>query len=77
MAKRKITLRTAWDDDAKVWVAVADGNIGLATEADTIEAMTRKLPILALDLLEDEISEEPEIELIRLPDMAGLFGDAS
>jgi Domain of unknown function (DUF1902) len=74
MGKMKITVRTAWDDEAQVWVAVADGNIGLATEADSLEAMAKKLPILALDLLEDEISEEPEIELIKLDSIELLFG---
>jgi hypothetical protein len=69
----KIVVRTAWDDDAMVWVAVADGNIGLATEADTLEAMSKKLPILAVDLLEDEISEEPEIKLIKLDSIELLF----
>jgi aryl-alcohol dehydrogenase-like predicted oxidoreductase len=62
----KITVRTAWDDEARVWVAVADGNISPVTEADTLEALAKNLPILALDLLEDEISEAPEIELIKL-----------
>jgi hypothetical protein len=66
MGKMKVRVRTAWDDEAQVWVAVADGNIGLVTEAETLEALAKKLPILALDLLEDEISEEPEIELIKL-----------
>jgi translation initiation factor IF-2 len=76
MEKREITVRTAWDDEAQVWVAVADGDIGLATEADTLdtlEALAKKLPVLALDLLEDEISEEPEIELIKLDSIELLF----
>jgi Domain of unknown function (DUF1902) len=69
----KIVVRTAWDDDAMVWVAVADGNIGLATEADSVEALAKKLPRMALDLLEDEISEEPEIVLIKLDEVDQLF----
>ncbi len=74
MARMKITVRTAWDDEAQVWVVVADGQIGLATEAATLEALAKKLPIIALDLLEDEISEEPEIELIKLDSIELLFG---
>jgi Domain of unknown function (DUF1902) len=73
MGKMKITVRTAWDDEAQVWVAVADGHIGLATEADSVEALAMKLPILAQDLLENEISEEPEIELIKLDSIELLF----
>jgi Domain of unknown function (DUF1902) len=69
----KIVVRTAWDDEAQVWVAVADGQIGLVTEAATLEALARKLPGIALDLLECEISEEPEIELIRLDGIEQLF----
>jgi Domain of unknown function (DUF1902) len=72
--RRKITVRTAWDDEAQVWVAVADGQTGLATEAATLEALAKKLPGMALDLLEDEISEEPEIELIKLGSIELLFG---
>jgi Domain of unknown function (DUF1902) len=55
--RRKITVRTAWDDEAQVWVAVADGQSGLVTEAATLEALARKLPGIALDLLEYEISK--------------------
>lgn len=73
MGKMTITVRTAWDDEAQVWVAVADGLIGLATEADTLEALAKKLPVLALDLLEEKISEEPEIELIKLDKIEELF----
>jgi Domain of unknown function (DUF1902) len=69
----KIVVRAFWDDEAMVWVAVADGHIGLATEADTLEALANKLPGMALDLLENEISEEPEIELIKLDSIELLF----
>ena len=73
MGKMTITVRTAWDDEAQVWVAVADGHIGLVTEADMLEALPKKLPVLALDLLEEKISEEPEIELIKLDKIKELF----
>ncbi|PSB27785.1 DUF1902 domain-containing protein [Stenomitos frigidus] len=40
-----------WDNDASVWVATSDDVPGLATEADTIEALSRKLRDLIPDLL--------------------------
>ncbi|MBW4692738.1 MAG: DUF1902 domain-containing protein [Lyngbya sp. HA4199-MV5] len=40
-----------WDNDASVWVATSDDVPGLATEADTIEALSRKLRDLVPDLL--------------------------
>jgi Domain of unknown function (DUF1902) len=69
----QIMVRTAWDGEAHVWVAVADGRFGLATEAESLDARARLLPGLALELLEDEISQEPEIELIKLDRIYQLF----
>jgi len=40
-----------WDNDVSVWVATSDDVPGLATEADTIEAPSRKLRDLIPDLL--------------------------
>ena len=41
-----------WDEEAKVWVAASDDVPGLATEADTTEALVQKLKTLIPDLLE-------------------------
>ena len=41
-----------WDSDAQVWVASSDEVPGLATEADTIEALVQKLKFLIPELLE-------------------------
>lgn len=60
----KIVVRAYWDDEAMVWVAVADGEIGLVTEARTIEELSRKLPALAEDLLEGEFQGPIDIELL-------------
>jgi Domain of unknown function (DUF1902) len=60
----KIVVRAFWDDEAMVWVAVADGKLGLVTEAKTIEDLSRKLPALAADLLEDDYSGPIDIELL-------------
>ena len=60
----KIVVRAYWDDEAMVWVAVADGDIGLVTEAKTIEELSRKLPGLAGDLLESDVEGPIDIELL-------------
>jgi len=40
-----------WDADAAVWVATSEDVLGLATEADTIEALSPKLRDIIPDLL--------------------------
>jgi hypothetical protein len=60
----KITVDAFWDDDAKVWVAQArDENIGLVTEADTIEQLHARLALIVPDLL-DDVPGPFEIELV-------------
>ena len=41
-----------WDEEAKVWIASSDDVPGLATEADTTEALVQKLKTLIPELLE-------------------------
>ena len=41
-----------WDDEAEVWVASSDDVPGLATGADTLEALIEKLKIVIPELLE-------------------------
>lgn len=51
----KIVVDAFWDEAAKVWVASArDAEIGLVTEADTIEQLQRKLALMVPDLLGDD-----------------------
>jgi Domain of unknown function (DUF1902) len=59
----KIVVRAFWDDEADVWVAVADGKLGLVTEAATIDELTLKLPIMARDLLSSGVDDKINIEL--------------
>ena len=47
----KIIVRAIWDAEAQVWVAESENVPGLATEADTIEALTAKLRNLIPELL--------------------------
>lgn len=60
----KIVVRAFWDDEAQVWAAQADGDLGLFTEADTVEALKKKLPIMARDLLEGEFDGPLDIRLV-------------
>ena len=41
-----------WDEEARVWVASSDDVPGLATEADTTEALVQKLKTLIPELLD-------------------------
>ena len=40
-----------WDEEAKVWVASSDDVPGLATGADTLEALIEKLKVVIPELL--------------------------
>jgi hypothetical protein len=48
-----LTIRVSaeYDPEASVWVAQSD-DIGLATEADSIEALRAKLPGMIADLID-------------------------
>jgi hypothetical protein len=71
-----IIVRADWDSEAKVWVATSD-DIGVATEADTLEQLTSKVVAMVAELLElgaDDFSDLPEIpvqimaqQLARIP----------
>jgi hypothetical protein len=45
-------IRAEWDDSAHVWVATSDDVPGLATEANTMEALSLKLEQIVPELLE-------------------------
>ncbi|MDR2244631.1 MAG: DUF1902 domain-containing protein [Burkholderiales bacterium] len=45
-------IRAEWDQEAKVWVATSDDVPGLATEAETLEALSAKLERMVPELLE-------------------------
>lgn len=61
--RRYAVVRVAWDEEAKVWY-VEDSDIpGLAAEAETLEELRRKVPVIIQDLLEDESDRPDEIEI--------------
>ena len=47
----KAIIHAVWDTEAQVWVAQSENVPGLATEADTIEALTAKLRNIIPELL--------------------------
>jgi hypothetical protein len=60
----KIVVDALWDDEAKVWVATARGDLGLVAEAPTVEALERRIAAVVPDLVEMAPGEEVEIELL-------------
>ncbi|MFZ1106535.1 MAG: DUF1902 domain-containing protein [Hyphomicrobiaceae bacterium] len=76
MKHMTIIVRAEWDDEAKVWVATSD-DIGLVTEAETLEALRPKVIDMVTDLLAlegESFSDLPEIpvqimaqQLARIP----------
>ena len=45
-------IRAEWDPEAGVWVATSDDVPGLATEAETLEALSVKLETMVPELLD-------------------------
>lgn len=58
-----IVVKTTWDADAKVWVAGSEDVQGLVTEADSIDALLKKLPGIIQDLLEYDGGSEVEVPI--------------
>lgn len=52
MAPREHIINALWDPTAGVWVATSDDVPGLATEAETLEALLGKLRTIVPELLE-------------------------
>ncbi len=49
---RVLLVRVDWDPDMKIWVANSDDVPGLATEAETVDALMSKLEVMIPELLE-------------------------
>ncbi|MBX3566632.1 MAG: DUF1902 domain-containing protein [Rhizobiaceae bacterium] len=60
----KVVVDARWDGMAGVWVAVARGEVGLVTEAPSIEELEGRIALLLPDLLEGREGGPIEIELI-------------
>jgi predicted RNase H-like HicB family nuclease len=51
MSAGGITVFATWDEEAKVWWARSDDIEGLATEAETIEKLIKKLEVIIPELV--------------------------
>ena len=47
-----LVVRAFWADEARVWVATSDNVPGLATEADRVDALVKRLQTMIPELLE-------------------------
>jgi predicted RNase H-like HicB family nuclease len=52
MAQRVYAVHCTWDPEAEVWVAESDDVPGLATGADTLDALVETLKVVIPELLE-------------------------
>lgn len=53
MEKSKpLIVKATWDDEAKVWVATSNDILGLVTEAESMDAMVKKLQVIIPELLD-------------------------
>jgi predicted RNase H-like HicB family nuclease len=50
---RPYHVKAEWDPEAEVWVASSEDVPGLATGADTFEALVEKLKVVVPELLEE------------------------
>lgn len=48
---RRYVVRAFYDDEAKVWVAESKDVPGLATEAESIESLVKKLRVMVPELI--------------------------
>jgi Domain of unknown function (DUF1902) len=72
-----IIIRVEWDDEAQVWVAISD-DIGLVTEADSLEILRAKVPAMIADLLQGSpVSREVPVEIIAHSHTRVRFGQAA
>jgi Domain of unknown function (DUF1902) len=59
---RRIVAEAEWDAEASVWIAACP-EIGLFTEADTLDELRRKIPLIASDLLVDGPSQDVNLHV--------------
>ena len=64
---RKYTVHCEWDSEAEVWYVERSNVLGLATEADTADALLKKLLVMIPELVElndPDGDEEAPVELL-------------
>jgi hypothetical protein len=61
--RRHVVVRAAWDEEAQVWYVEESDIPGLATEADSLEALRERLRVIIPDLLSDRADAPQELEV--------------
>lgn len=60
----RVVIDAFWDEEANVWVASSKSDLGIVTEAPTIEELQRRLALLVPDFLGEDYPGPFEIELL-------------
>lgn len=55
---KTLIVRAIWDDEANVWVASSEDIPGLATEADNLNDLIKKLKVMIPELLDENGCED-------------------
>lgn len=63
MTGRYAMIRVGWDDEAKVWFVEHSDIDGVFTEAESLDLLRAKIPVIIQDLLQDVEGRPDEIEL--------------
>lgn len=67
MSQINCKIAAFWDDTAQVWTASSEDVPGLATEADTLEALTQKLRVLVPELLQlNRVLPEDQVSTVAI-----------
>ncbi len=59
---QSVVVEVEWDAEASVWIA-ASPQIGLFTEANTLDELRRRIPPIASDLLVDDPSQPIDLHI--------------
>ena len=57
------TVKTAWDDEASVWIAICD-EIPIATESDSYEGLVERVKLVAPEIIELNYGHNTPVDLL-------------
>lgn len=60
----RIVVEAFWDGEAEVWVASSQGDPGLVTEAETLDALRERIVVILPDLLDLANGTQAEFDLV-------------
>ncbi|HUX68695.1 MAG TPA: DUF1902 domain-containing protein [Terriglobales bacterium] len=63
MTGKALRIRVLWDQEAEVWVADSQDVLGLITEAESLDALRKKLAVMIPELLQDNAADlaQPDV----------------